>query len=403
MITIMKHNILKEITALESKLISRRRHLHQNPELSGCETETMRYICAQLDEMKVTYKSGIAGTGVMAEIGSAEKGSRVLALRADMDALPIKEETNLPFASCCDGVMHACGHDAHTAILLTVCEYLQNHKEELNGRVKLLFQPLEETTGGAEPMIEAGVLKNPTVNACVALHVDPELDTGKICVKSGTVYASPDDFEIIIHGKSGHGAQPELCIDPIFTAAQIITALQSVVSRSVDPLESAVITVGSIHGGTCSNAIPESVTLIGTARAATETMRVLLETKIEQIVQGICAATGASYKYRFIRLFPPLINNETIAYQLHCSANRILGENNSIWGGRATMAGEDFAYFTQKIPGAIFKLGCRNTKKGTTMPLHNSKFFLDEECMKYGAAIFTDFVFHFLNQSDAEN
>ncbi len=398
----MKNAILQEMIELEDKMIARRRYLHQNPELSGHETETMRYICAQLDEMNVSYQSGVAGSGVVAEIGSAEKGERVLAIRADMDALPITEETNMSFSSCCKGVMHACGHDAHTAILLTVCEYLQKHREELNGRMKFFFQPLEETSGGAEPMIAAGVLDNPAVDACIALHLDPELDSGKIRVKDGTVYASPDDFEIVIHGKSGHGAQPELCIDPILTAAHIITALQTVVSRRVDPLESAVVTIGSIHGGTCSNAIPESVTLVGTARAATNEMRSLLEAEIGRTVKGICESMGASYDYQFIRLFPPLINNEKIARQLHCSAARILGEENAVWGGKATMAGEDFSYFTQAIPGAIFKLGCRNEKGGLTAPLHNAKFQPDESCMKYGAAIFADFAFNFLNQTETK-
>lgn len=393
-------DILQEMTDFEDKLIKRRRYLHQNPELSGQETGTMRYICAELDKMQISYHAGIAGTGVVAELGAEKHGGRVLAIRADMDALPIHEESGVPYSSCHANIMHACGHDAHTAVLLTVCEYLKKNQEKLNGKVKFLFQPLEETTGGAEPMIAEGVLKNPDVDACIALHVDPELECGKARVKPGTAYGSPDDFEIIIHGKSGHGAQPELCIDPILTAAHVICTLQSIVSRRIDPLESAVVTIGSVHGGTCSNAVPESVTLVGTARAATNEIRCLLEKEIGKIVKGVCEATGAKYEYRFIRLFPPLINDEGIARRLHNSSARILGEKNAVWGGKATMAGEDFAYFTQAVSGAIFKLGCRNRKEGITAPLHNKRFQIDEKCLKYGAAILADFAIDFLNHAE---
>lgn len=398
----MNYSLLHDIELLEQKMITRRRYLHQYPELSGQEKETMRYICAQLEEIGVSYHSGIAGTGVVAEIGPAKQGERVLALRADMDALPIQEESGVTFASCKPGVMHACGHDMHTAILLTVCEYLQKNREKLKGMVKFIFQPLEETSGGAEPMIAAGVLNNPAVTACAALHVDPELDCGKIRVKSGTVYASPDDFEIVIHGKSGHGAQPELCIDPVLIAAQVICALQSIVSRKLDPLDSAVITVGAVHGGTCSNAIPESVTLVGTARAATDEMRIFLEKEIERVTAGICSASGATYEYRFIKLFPPLVNDESIAQQLHRSAVRVVGNENALWGGNATMAGEDFSYFTQMIPGAIFKLGCRNENIGYSAPLHNARFNPAESCMKYGAAVLADFALSFLDTVKCE-
>mgnify|MGYP002510223486 CR=1 FL=1 len=387
---------------LEEKLIMRRRHLHRVPELSGKETKTMQYVCTELDKIGVPYQAGIAGNGIIAEIGSATLDSRVLAIRADMDALPITEETNLPYASNFNGIMHACGHDAHTAILLTVCEYLQKNRKQLKGKVKFFFQPLEETSGGAEPMISAGALENPTVDACIALHVDPELECGKIRIKEGNVYASPDDFEITVYGKSGHGAQPELCIDPILVAAHIITALQSITSRRLSPFDSAVITIGAIHGGTCSNAIPGHVTMIGTARSATNEIRCMLEKEIEKIVRGICESFGATYNYRFIRLFPPLINNAKIAHQIYNSAKLIVGNENAIWGGNSTMAGEDFSYFTQKVPGAIFKLGCRNEKSGITAPLHNSKFQVDEACLKFGAAIFADFALNFLNQSNNE-
>ena len=391
----MSHEILSMAKAMEPQLIQDRRYLHQNPELSFEEKNTMRYICQRLDKLGISYQSGIAGTGVLAEIRGKGEG-KCLLIRADMDALPLLEKSDAPYCSKKPGVMHACGHDVHTAVLLSACELINKLRDRFSGTVKLAFQPGEETTGGAKPMIDAGILDNPKVDACIALHVDTDLPSGRIRIKSGSAYASPDDFYITVKGKGGHGAEPQNAIDPILIAAQIITQLQSIVSRNIDPFASAVVTVGSVHAGDATNVIPDTAKLAGTARSLDNATRALLEQKIETVVQTVCASFGAEYEYEFQKLFPPLINHEIISELIAESAVRCLGEENCIKGGLPTMAGEDFAYFSQDVPSALFKLGCRNETKRITATIHNSLFDVDEEAMKYGLAIFVDFALHFL-------
>ncbi len=391
----MKDHILALAEEFQEQLVKDRRWFHQNPELSFQETKTMEYICARLSELNIPYQKGIAGTGVIAQL-QGEKPGKCLLIRADMDALELIEKRESPYQSKNPGIMHACGHDAHMAILLNTCSLLFKIRDQWSGTIKFVFQPGEETTGGAEPMIQEGALENPKVDACIALHMDSDLNTGTIRVKEGPMYASPDDFLIRIKGKGGHGAEPHLAIDPIVIAAQIICQLQTVVSRSTDPFEEAVVTIGSVSAGHATNIIPDTAELKGTARAFTTQMREQLSERIQAIVKHTCAAYGADYDYEFIKLFPPLINHPSIAKGLLESAKRCLGKENCIWGGRPTMAGEDFAYFSQNVPSAMFKLGCRNEVKDITAPIHNPYFDIDEECLKYGVAIFSDFALHFL-------
>lgn len=395
----MNDFIFKLISRVEDKMIKAREHLHKNPELSFREYNTMEYICAYLSSLGIPFKSGIAGTGVVAEI-QGEKPSQnplCLLIRADMDALPILETSSKPYASTNEGVMHACGHDGHTAILLGVCEALNIIKDKFSGCVKLVFQPGEETTGGAKPMIDEGILENPKVDACLALHMDSDLDTGIIRIKSGSLYASPDDFKITVIGKGGHAAEPQNCIDPILISANIITELSALVEREIRPLDDAVVTVGAVHSGTATNIIPDTAEIIGTARSLTNSVRATLKNRIGEIANSVCAAFGASCEYEFTELFPPLINDEELSKKLYSTAVDILGEENCVFGGNYTMAGEDFAYFTQKVPSVLFKLGCRNEDKGIVNPLHHSSFDIDEDCLKVGAAVFVGFALDFLN------
>ncbi len=391
----MNLNILNLAEKLQPQLVKDRRHLHRHPEVSFEETNTMDYICNRLEVMGISYQRGDGKTGIVAQIDSGKPG-KCLLIRADIDALPIEETRESEYKSQNPGVMHACGHDGHTAILLNTCSLLSQLKDGWRGIVKFAFQQGEETTGGAEPMMQAGILENPKVDACIALHMDTDLETGTMRVKAGPMYASPDDFAITIHGKGGHGAEPHLAIDPIVIAAQIITEIQTIVSRTVDPFEEAVITIGSVHAGHAPNVIPDNAKLLGTARSFTNEMRTYLSEKIHAVVEHVCAVYGAKYTYEFIKLFPPLQNDEDIAKGVLESGKRCLGEKNCIWGGRPTMAGEDFAYFTQAVPSAIFKLGCRNEKRGIIAPLHNSDFDIDEDSLQYGVAIFTDFALRFL-------
>ena len=386
------------ISDIEPKLIKIRQYLHANPELSFIEYNTHKYICSCLDNIGVEY-TDVTETGVVALIrgNKASDNPRTLLIRADIDALPVEEQSNKEYSSKNKGIMHACGHDAHTAILLGVCEIINNIRESFSGCVKLVFQPGEEATGGAKPMIDAGVLFAPRVDACVALHVDPDINAGSIRIKPGSLYASPDDFNITITGRGGHGAEPHNCIDPINISAHVITALMTLVSREINPFDEAVVSIGSIHSGTATNIIPDTAVITGTARSLTNEVRATLKKRIGEIANSVCNAYGAQCEYEFIELYPPLINDEVVAKQIYLSALEALGEDKCIWGGKATMAGEDFAYFTQEVPSALFKLGCRNERLGIIHPLHHSNFDIDEACLGVGVSAFVGFALDFLN------
>lgn len=389
--------IKDKIESIKNQLVSDRRHFHQNPELSFEEYNTIDYICKRLDLLGIKYKKNIAKTGVLAEISGKAEG-KCLLIRADMDALPLEEKTDKEYSSKKNGVMHACGHDAHTAILLNTCEVLNSLKDTFNGTIKFAFQPGEETSGGAEPMIAEGILENPSVDAAIALHMDSDLEVGTIRIKSGPMYASPDDFYIIVKGKGAHGAEPENAIDPIIISSKIILELQNIVPKKTDEFNEAVVTVGAIHAGTVGNIIPDTATLYGTARSLTNEMRDYLEQKIEEIVKNITFKYNADYEYKFTRLYPSLINNDEISKLIFESGVRCLGEDNCIMGGLPTLAGEDFAYFSQNVPSALFKLGCRNESKNIIYPIHNPNFDIDEDSLIKGLSVFVDFALGFLNQ-----
>ena len=378
----------------KNETISLRRHIHQNPELSFQEYKTMDFICKKLDEYGIEYNSKIAGTGVLAVI-YGEKDSencKTLLVRADIDALPIEEISDKPYASLNKGIMHACGHDAHTAILLSVCKTLNELKSEFSGCVKLLFQPGEETTGGAKPMIEAGVLENPKVDVCIALHVDPEINSGTIRIKPGPFYASPDDFKIKVVGKSGHAAEPHNHINPISVCAEIISTINNEFSNH----DEYVVTVSTVHSGTATNIVPETAEISGTARSLTNETRVFLKDRLNEICNKISSKYKTKYEYEFIELYPPLINDKEIADLFYKTAIKHIGEENCIYGGVPTMTGEDFAYFSQSVPSLLFKLGCRNEETGIVNPLHNASFDIDESCLNTGVTLFCGFALDFL-------
>ncbi len=387
------YNLIKPI---ESQLINDRRFIHQNPELSFKEKNTMDYICKRLDLLGIPHKKGIAGTGVLAEINGHLPG-KCLLLRADIDALPITECNTVPYKSRNNGVMHACGHDCHTAILLNSCEVISKIKDSFSGTIKFAFQPGEEDTGGAKPMIDEGILNEPPVDCCVALHMDSDINAGAIRVKPGEMYAALADFSITINGKGGHGAEPHNTIDPIVISSYIVSQLQSIVSRNIDPMYKAVVTIGSIHAGEANNVIPDKAYLLGTARAYSIATLDYIGERIESIIKSVCNSFGATFEFNFDKQYPPVINDENIALQLYNSCCEILGEDNCIYGGMPTMASEDFAFFSQEKPSVIFKLGCRNEKKGIIAPIHNDCFDVDESSLKYGVAAYIKFALDFLN------
>lgn len=393
--------ISEQINRIEAELIENRRYIHMHPELSFREYNTSSFIQKKLDEMGIKYVSGIAENGICAYIYGNKniefESMKSILIRADMDALPIDEVSDKPYKSQNKNVMHACGHDAHVAVLLGVCKVLNNFKDKFGGVVKAVFQPGEEKSGGALPMIEEGVLENPHTDVCVALHCDSDLDCGTIRVKPGSLYASPDDFRITVKGKGGHGAEPHNCIDPIMISASIIQALNNLISRETDPFDNAVISVGSIHGGSATNIIPDSVEIQGTARSLTNEVRGFLKRRIGETAEGICKTFGAECEYEYTELFPPLINDEKLAEDVYDSACRSIGKDKCVWGGAPTMAGEDFSYFSQNRPSVLFKLGCRNKSLGIVSPIHHSSFDIDENCLKTGVKVFVGFVLDYLN------
>lgn len=380
--------------------VEARRHLHQYPELSYQEKETSLYLADQLKAMGYTFQTGVGGYGIKAILEGGKPGPTV-ALRADIDALPIVEETGLDFASKKPGIMHACGHDVHTATLLGTAKALQSMQADLPGRVVLIFQPGEEVNpGGASLMIKDGVLENPKVDAIFGLHAFPSLEAGNMNFGSGPKLAAPDEFDVTIIGKGGHGAAPHLCVDPVMVAAQVLTLLQQVVARNVSPFSSAVVTVGMIQGGTARNVIPNEVTFKGTVRTMDPAIRESMPVRIEQIIKGVCDAAGATYKLHYDPGYPVLVNDAAMTDIARTAAINVLGAE-KVGDMAASMGGEDFAYFLEKVPGTFARLGA--SRPGTVNPpgLHTSKLLIDEECIAVGIAYYLSVVQEYLSQANA--
>ena len=307
--------IRQDIHQLQTDLVKWRRYLHQRPELGFKEKLTSEYVASLLTEWGVPHQTGIAHTGIVATlVGQGSSAPhKVLAVRADMDALPIQEENEVPYRSIHDGCMHACGHDGHTAIALGLAKYLSQHLDQLNGTVKIIFQPAEEGPGGAKPMIEEGVLKNPDVDAIIGLHVWNSMPLGTVGVKSGPLMAAVELFDCTIQGKGGHGALPHQTVDAIVVTSAIVNALQSIVARNINPIESAVVTVGQFNAGTAKNVIADSAHFSGTVRYFNPQFKSFIAKRVEEIISGICQTYGATYHLNYTHLYPPVINNTSMA------------------------------------------------------------------------------------------
>lgn len=397
----MYEYIKSEVEKAVPAAINKRHIIHRNPELSFHEFNTSSLVCETLSELGIEFQSGLAGTGVLGIINGLkhEDNSKTVLIRADMDALPVNEDSGLPFSSEKENVMHACGHDIHTSILLCCAQVLNNLKDKFSGCVKLMFQPGEETSGGAKPMIDSGILENPKVNSCVALHIEPSLNVGQVRFKPGAAYACPDEFSIKILGKGGHAADPHKCIDPILISSEIVCALQTIPSRIINPLNPVVVSVCSINGGSTYNVIPDFVHIKGTARSFSDYDRDLLEKKIGLTVKQICELYGAEFEYKFDRLFPPLINDKNTIERLKNSAEKYLKPEDIFFGGEPTMGGEDFSYLTRAVnDSALFWLGCTE-EKAAQYPLHNCRLAASDSCIKYGAEILVDYVTQYLNEN----
>ena len=373
---------LKELVNLEKEwIIAMRRKLHRIPEDGFKEFKTQQAIIDALEEMGVHYTT--ERTWVIAMIEGANPGETV-AIRADMDALPMVEPEGCEFRSEHEGMMHACGHDAHVAMALGAAKVLNGMKDQIHGRVKFLFQPAEESLGGAEPMVQAGAMENPHVDRVYGLHVMPNLPVGKVETRVGTLNASTDSVALTIRGKAGHGAYPEQGMDAILCSAHVITALQSIVARNVSPLQSAVLTIGKIEGGTASNIICDEVCMRGTLRTANADLREFMKERIASITNGIAQGMGCTAEVHIEPGYAALVNNAQEAIRVKQVAAQLFGDENVVEKAAPSMGGEDFSFFSDCAPGAFFHVGCVKPEWMPAPPLHSRDFHIDEDCLTIG-------------------
>ena len=377
----MLKNRIQELAAgvLEST-IQNRRHLHAHPELSFQEHKTVAFVAAKLDELGIAYKP-MANTGLVALIKGDKASDQVVALRADMDALPIQEANEVAYKSTHAGVMHACGHDAHTASLLGTAAILQQLKAEFGGTIKLIFQPAEELLpGGANQMIKEGVLENPKPQAVFGQHVMPFIETGKVGFRSGKYMASTDELYVTVNGKGGHAAQPQQNIDPVMITAQILVSLQQIVSRTANPNTPSVLSFGKVQANGATNVIPNEVKLEGTFRTMDEAWRAEAHTRMKKMAEGIAESMGGSCEFEIKKGYPFLVNEEKLTAAAKQYAQEYLGKENvldlDIW-----MAAEDFAYYSQVTDACFYRLGTRNEAKGITSSVHTPTFDIDENAL----------------------
>lgn len=383
----LKVSIQEKAHTLFEETLENRRHIHKHPELSFEEKKTASFVSAKLEGIGIPVQTGVAGHGVVGII-EGEKGGDgpVIALRADMDALPIIEENEVSYRSVNKGVMHACGHDVHTSSLLGTARILHDVKSQFAGTIKLVFQPAEERfPGGASLMIKDGVLENPHVQAIYGQHVQPYLETGKIGIRKGMYMASADEIYMTVKGKGGHAAHPATFIDPIIITSQILVTLQQVVSRS-DPRIPSVLSFGTIRGEGATNVIPDQVYVEGTFRTMNETWRAEAHKKIHEIAHNIATSFGATVELDIKKGYPVLYNDELRTEKAYQYITEYVGEENvvdlDLW-----MAAEDFAYYTQEVPGCFYRIGTRNEEKGIIHGLHTSRFDIDEEVLKHSPGL----------------
>jgi len=375
--------LIKTLVEAEREwIINKRRALHRVPEKGFAEFKTQKIIMDALDEIGVPYTT--ERTWVIGLIEGALPGETV-ALRADIDALPLDEPEGLSFRSEHPGMMHACGHDAHAAILLGAAKVLCGMKDSLHGRVKLFFQPAEESEGGAAPMVEAGAMENPHVDRVYGLHVMPRLPVGVIETRPGTLNASTDTVLLTVRGKAAHGAYPETGCDAIVCAAQIVTALQTLVSRNLSPLSSAVLSFGVISGGTAQNIICDEGTRRGTLRTANRDIRAMMKQRIRETAEGIAQAMGCRAEANVFSGYAALVNDENEAARILRVGARLFGGDNAIIKPEPSMGGEDFSFFSDCAPSAFFHIGCSRAENLPAPPLHSKDFYLEEDCLVIGA------------------
>ena len=368
------------------EVIATRRDLHAHPELGFEEHRTSALVAERLNALGYEVHTGIGQTGVVGVVRGTRPGKTIM-LRADMDGLPIDEENVVPYRSESAVHMHACGHDGHVAMLLGAARVVMSRRDEIAGTVCFLFQPAEEGKGGAKAMVEDGVLERFGIERAYGLHLASAHPVGQVGFREGAFYASSDSIEITIEGKGGHGASPHLSIDPIYVAAQFVVAVQQIVSRQIDPIEPAVVTIGAIHGGTTHNVIPSRVQLLGTVRAFDAGVRAKMSERIERVLRGVCEASGATYEFEYLWRYPVTSNDAAQTEYARSVAEREFGSERVITSEKH-MGAEDFSFFAEKIPACYFVVGCHgNDRSG--FPHHHGKFDIDEAALETGVRIMT--------------
>ncbi|WP_328702199.1 M20 family metallopeptidase [Alicyclobacillus suci] len=378
-------NIRSLVQQIGGELVTWRRHLHQNPELSFEEAQTAQFVYDTLSTFPGLELSRPTKTSVLARLKGAQPGP-TLAIRADMDALPITEENDFEFISNTPGKMHACGHDGHTAMLLGTAKILSQLADQIHGEIRFIFQHAEELfPGGAQEIVNAGVMEG--VDAVIGIHLWSPLEVGKIAVRSGPFMAAPDTFYITIRGQGGHAAMPHTTVDPVVIAAQVVTNLQHIVSRNIDPLDPIVLSVTQFHAGTAHNVIPETVELNGTVRSFKPELRTEVPRLMEQIVKGITEAHGATYEFRYEQGYRPVINDEAVTQRVRDALVEVFGEEVVIEGD-PHMGGEDFSAYQSVTPGTFFNVGAGNAAMGIVYPHHHPKFTIDEDALPIGVEAF---------------
>ncbi len=379
----------ERIDEIFEEIVGIRRELHANPELSQQEVKTSQIISEFLTKYEINHETGIAGHGVVAMIkgkGKAVEGQRffTIGIRADMDALPIDEKVDVPFKSKKEGIMHACGHDIHTAVLLGTAKILKEVEDTIPGNIKLFFEPAEETIGGAKQMIEAGCLMNPTVDAVIGLHITPEVEVGMVQFRRGKMNAASTEFEITVEGIACHGAHPENGVDTIVAACSLVCMLQTIVTRNLAPTNPGVITVGQIHGGNKNNVIAKETVISGIIRALDNGARNFMKKRVKEIAENVACGLGAKAKVQFTDSYPALVNNDELGDILEAAAEKILSKEKICFLQEPSLGADDFSYFSEAVKAIYFNIGCLDKNEITHQALHSELLNPNEECIRTG-------------------
>ena len=384
----MNEDIARDVDELKDSLIAYRRDFHRNPELSFQEHRTGETVAAHLESLGLKVTRGVAETGVVGVLEGTSQGNTVL-VRVDIDALPIQEPQDRPYSSQVDGVMHACGHDGHTAVGMVVAEILSRYKGAMKGQVKFVFQPAEEIMSGAARMIEEGVMKDPAVDKVLSFHLWSGLPVGQVVSQPGPIFSSADEIRIVIKGKGGHGGMPHLSVDPILISSHVIAALQAVVSREVPPTQAAVLGFGTIHGGTAFNVVSDEVELSGTIRTLDDSVRELMLRRAEEIAISVAAAFRGKAEFHHVRGAPAVVNDAGVASHVAEVAASVLGSE-SVVTIPPPQVGDDATFFLREAPGCYFLVGCANAQRGITASHHSAQFDIDEASLPIAAQVLAE-------------